>query len=120
MAAVRHISIENFRTIRHADWYPRPGINCLIGPGDTGKSTFLDAIDLVMGARRSFSFSDADFHLMNSSVPITIIVTLGQLDESILSLENYGRYLRGFDKQSNEIHDEPQENDELVITLKLV
>ena len=29
---------------------PAPGINCLIGPGDIGKSTLLDAIDLCMGA----------------------------------------------------------------------
>ncbi|MFK3711763.1 ATP-dependent nuclease [Leclercia adecarboxylata] len=120
MTVIRHISIENFRSIRQADWYPSPGFNCLIGPGDSGKSTFLDAIDLVLGARRSYSFSDADFHLMNSANPIAIIVTLGKLDDDILSVEHYGRFLRGFDSKTRAIHDEPEENDEIVITLKLV
>lgn len=32
---------------------PAYGVNCLIGPGDSGKSTIFDAIDLCMGARRT-------------------------------------------------------------------
>ena len=120
MAVIRHISIENFRSIRQAEWYPGPGFNCLIGPGDSGKSTFLDAIDLVLGARRSCSFSDADFHLMNTGDPISISATLGKLDDGILNLEHYGRFLRGFDLNTREIHDEPEQNDEMVITLKLM
>lgn len=120
MAVIRHIRIENFRAIRQADWFPEPGFNCLIGPGDSGKSTFLDAIDLVMGARRSYPFSDADFHLMNSANPIVISVTLGKLDAGMLNLETYGHFLRGFVLDTQEIHDEPEENDEMVITLKLM
>ncbi|WP_241655817.1 AAA family ATPase [Klebsiella michiganensis] len=46
MAVIRHISIQNFRSIRQAEWFPGSGLNCLIGPGDSGKSTFIDAIDL--------------------------------------------------------------------------
>lgn len=120
MAVIRHIKIENFRSIRNAEWFPNPGFNCLIGPGDSGKSTLLDAIDLILGARRSFSFTDADFHLVNSSDPIVITVTLGKLDEGILNLESYGRFLRGFNCENHEIHDEPEKDDEIVITLKMV
>lgn len=32
-----------------------------MGPGDSGKTTILDAIDLCLGARRNVSFSDTDF-----------------------------------------------------------
>jgi len=53
MARIRKVEIRNFRSIRALDWLPSPGINCLIGPGDSGKSTILDAIDLCLGARRS-------------------------------------------------------------------
>lgn len=86
MAVIRHISIQNFRAVRQAEWCPGPGLNCLIGPGDSGKSTVIDAIDLVLGAR-SFTFSDADFHLMNTATPICISITLGQLDDELLNLE---------------------------------
>ncbi|HBK4804844.1 TPA: AAA family ATPase, partial [Enterobacter hormaechei subsp. steigerwaltii] len=53
MPKIRHIEVENFRVIKKLSWSPSPGLNCLIGPGDSGKSTILDAIDLALGARRS-------------------------------------------------------------------
>jgi hypothetical protein len=53
MARIRHVQIENFRCIQHLVWVPSPGINCLIGPGDSGKSSILDAIDYCLGARRA-------------------------------------------------------------------
>ncbi|MBB3394208.1 MULTISPECIES: AAA family ATPase [unclassified Rhizobium] len=55
MATIRTIEIENFRGIKKLQWHPKPGVNCLIGPGDSGKSTILDAIDLCLGATRSSS-----------------------------------------------------------------
>ena len=47
MARIRRLEIRNFRSIQNLDWAPSNGMNCLIGPGDSGKSTVLDAIDLV-------------------------------------------------------------------------
>jgi predicted ATP-dependent endonuclease of OLD family len=46
MALIRHIRIQNFRGIHKFDWFPSDRVNCLIGPGDSGKTTVLDAIDL--------------------------------------------------------------------------
>jgi putative ATP-dependent endonuclease of the OLD family len=59
MARIRRIIIANFRCIKQLTWVPSPGVNCLIGPGDSGKSTILDAIDYCLGARRNLQFSDA-------------------------------------------------------------
>lgn len=120
MALLRHIKVENFRSIRNAEWYPKPGLNCLIGPGDSGKSSSLDAIDLVLGARRSYPFSDADFHLMNTNTPIKITATIGALDEELKSLETYGYFFRGFDAARRKINDEPGQNDEVVLTVQLI
>jgi putative ATP-dependent endonuclease of the OLD family len=92
MARARKIEIRNFRAIQSLDWFPAQGINCLIGPGDTGKSTVLDAIDLCLGARRTLSFCDDDFHLLDSSQPITIAVTLGELCANLRSLDRYGLF----------------------------
>ncbi|WP_213997634.1 AAA family ATPase [Arsukibacterium sp.] len=120
MALIRHIKVENFRSIRNAEWYPKPGLNCLIGPGDSGKSSLLDAIDLVLGARRSYPFSDADFHLMNTNTPIKITATIGALDEDLKNLEAYGNFFRGFDAVREKINDEPGQNDEVVLTIQLI
>ena len=53
MARIRKIEIANFRGIQLLAWCPTPGINCLISPDNSGKSTVLDAIDLCLRARRN-------------------------------------------------------------------
>jgi hypothetical protein len=65
-------------------------VNDLINNADSGKSTILDAIDLVLGARRSYSFNDADFYQLDTSSPLTITVTIGELDDELKNVERYG------------------------------
>lgn len=119
MTRIRKIEIRNFRSIATLDWCPGAGLNCLLGPGDSGKSTVLDAIDFCLGARRSLSISDTDFYGMDVQQAISITVTIGDLPESLLNLDAYGDYLRGFDTESGEIEDEPRDTLETVLTLQL-
>jgi putative ATP-dependent endonuclease of OLD family len=119
MARIRKVVIENFRCIKRLTWLPAPGVNCLIGPGDSGKSTVLDAIDYCLGARRNLQFNDADFHQLNVEEPIRISVTFGELGDSLKNLDAYGMYLRGFDSSSGEVEDEPRDDAETVLTLQL-
>jgi len=119
MARIRKIQIRNFRSIARLDWFPLPGINCLIGPGDSGKSTILDAIDFCLGARRNLTLSDNDFHQLQLDQPIQISVTLGELDSHLRSMEAYGLYLRGFDFQSGSIEPEPGSGLDTVLTVEL-
>lgn len=120
MARIRKIEIRNFRSIGWLDWFPAAGINCLIGPGDSGKSTILDAIDFCLGARRNLAFCDDDFHRLQLDQPIQIRVTLGELDSHLRSMEAYGLYLRGFDFQSGAIEEEPGSGLDTVLTVELV
>lgn len=119
MARIRKLSIRNFRSIQSLDWAPSPGINCLVGPGDSGKSSILDAIDLCLGARRSAPFGDTDFHRLNVDVPIEISITLGELNDDLMNIESYGDYLQGFNLATNEVEDEPGDGLEPVLTVRL-
>lgn len=119
MARIRLVQIRNLRGIASLDWAPSPGLNCLIGPGDSGKTTILDAIDLCVGARRNVPFSDADFHNLNIEQPISIAVTLGALPDAMRSMEAYGQYLRGYDGSTGTLEDEPGAGIETVLTLLL-
>ena len=119
MPRLRKVEIAHFRGIGRLEWSPSPGINCLIGPGDSGKSTILDAIDLCLGARRNIQFTDVDFHKLDVETPITITVTLGELDDPLKSLDVYGMYLRGFHADTKTIEDEPEKDAEPVLTLRL-
>ncbi len=116
---VRHLTIKNFRGIKQLSWHPGPGINCLIGPGDSGKSTILDALDLLLTARRSATFSDVDFYRLAVEQPIEISATLGELDEDLKSLETYGSYLGGYDEATGTLHDEPEKGSEVALTVLL-
>ena len=119
MSVIRHIEIQNFRSIKKLSWYPKPGLNCLIGPGDSGKSTVLDAIDLALGARRSYSFNDADFYQLDTTSPLIITITVGELHDELKNVERYGAFLRSFNPAIKEIYDEPLAGTETVLTIKL-
>ena len=119
MARIRNVEIRNFRGIECLSWFPSEGINCLIGAGDSGKSTLIEAIFYCLGARRSIRFSDADFHRLKVDEEISIAVTIGDLQDQLKNLEAYGDYLRGFDSATNEIDDEPMAGLETVLTLRL-
>lgn len=119
MPRVRHIEIKNFRCIKSFEWWPSPGINCLIGPGDSGKSSILDAIDLCLSARRAIQFTDADFHLLDVSTPLSISITIGELDDALKNIDTYGIYLRSFNATTRTIEDEPEKSAETVLTLNL-
>ena len=119
MPRIRKIEIKHFRGIQEVTWCPTAGINCLIGPGDSGKSSILDAIDLCLGARRNIQFTDADFYRLHVETPITISVTVGELDEGLKNFDAYGMYVRGFDGQSGKIEDEPEKDAETVLTVRL-
>ncbi|MFA5628389.1 MAG: AAA family ATPase [Thiohalomonadaceae bacterium] len=119
MARIRLLEINHFRSIQALSWYPTNGINCLIGPGDSGKSTILDAIDLCLGARRNLALSDTDFYGLDVSQPITISITLGDLPERLKNLEYYGEYLRGHCDLLGTVEDEPRQDLETVLTIRL-
>jgi putative ATP-dependent endonuclease of OLD family len=59
--SIRRISIRRFRGIKELVWHPQPKLNVLLGGGDTGKSTILDAIALLLNPNSSVAISDADF-----------------------------------------------------------
>ena len=119
MARIRRVEIENFRGIKTLTWLPTAGINCLIGPGDSGKSSILDAIDLCLGARRNVQFTDADFHRLNVDRPIQITITVGELDDALKNIDAYGLYVRGFDSKTGNVEDEPEKSAETVLTVRL-
>ena len=82
------ITIENFRGIRSLH-LPLDGLTVLIGENNTGKSTVLEAIRLVLtrgfGVRRDGRFTEYDFHLKDAgATPQTsdsILITLHFAEE---------------------------------------
>jgi len=104
---IRNIEIKNFRGIHDLSWAPKPHVNCLIGPGDSGKTTVIDAIELALGLRQQATFDDSDFYNANPDNDIAITVTLGELPPSFK--DRYWRVVRGWNAEKEKIIDEPDE-----------
>lgn len=120
MARIRKVEIRNFRSVRALDWFPGPGVNCLIGPGDSGKSTILDAIDFCLGARRTAAISDTDFHNLDVGQAISITLTLGALPDALQNLDTYGDFLRSYHAGTRVIEEEPQHGWETVLSVNVL
>lgn len=114
---IRHLRVSNFRGVSTLDWKPGHHFCCLIGPGDSGKSTVLDAIEAALSSRW-FSFTEPDFFGCNTTNPIGIEVTVGELSKSLKSDERFGLYIRGW-TSTGTLRDEPEDDDEAVLTIRL-
>ena len=114
---IRHLKIKNFRGIASMVWTPRDTFCCLIGAGDSGKSTILDAAEAVLNSRW-FSFSESDFLSCDTSNAIEIEVTVGELSKALKSDERFGLYIRGW-TEDGALRDEPEDEDEPVLTVRL-
>ncbi|MDX7735029.1 ATP-dependent nuclease [Aeromonas caviae] len=114
---IRQLKIRNFRGIATLDWSPERPFCCLIGAGDTGKSSILDAIEATLSPRW-IVFGEPDFHCCDTASSIVIEATVGELSRQLMSDERFGLYTRGWSR-AGELRDEPEDDDEAVLTVRL-
>lgn len=58
---VRRLRIERFRGLEALDWRPTAGVNLIVGGGDTGKSTVLEAIALLFSPTGNIGVLETDY-----------------------------------------------------------
>lgn len=114
---IRQLKVTNFRGVAALDWKPGHSFCCLIGAGDCGKSTVLDAVEAALSSRW-FSFTEPDFLNCNTTQAIVIEATVGELSKALKSDERLGLYIRGW-TAAGELRDEPEDGDEPVLTVRL-
>ncbi len=61
-AAIYALTIERFRGITSLKWKPSRGVNVILGGGDVGKTTILEAIALLLSPVNPTTLSDPDYH----------------------------------------------------------
>lgn len=60
-AEIKRLHIQRFRGIRELTWRPRSGLNLLLGGGNVGKTTLLEAIGLLLNPTTSYTLADSDY-----------------------------------------------------------
>lgn len=118
MAKIYELEIKNFRGINKFSHRFPGNFTCLVGRGDSGKTTILDAIATVLSPTWNNTFYDTDFHNGNTSDPIVIEASLINPPSVLINENKYGLYIRGLDG-TGEIHDELLDGHEIVITVRL-
>ena len=61
-SVIRRLEIERFRGIKDLRWLPSKGINVILGGGDVGKTTILEAIGLLLSPSNYTNLSDSDYY----------------------------------------------------------
>lgn len=116
---IRKVIARNFRGIKATDWVlPKNRFVCLVGPGDSTKTSLLDVIGLVLTPRWNVQFSDADFHGCETEEPIVLQVVIGDLPARMLSQESYGYDLAGLMPTGELVHD-PLDGSEPCVIVQL-
>src|SRR5438132_8716084 len=75
---IRRLTIERFRGIESLSWKPAIGVNIILGGGDVGKTTILDALALLLHPTNTYPLSGADYwqRKVDSEFVIEAVISL--------------------------------------------
>lgn len=107
---IRQLEIQNFRGIKSLKWDlpAEQRLIVLVGPGDSGKSTILEAIHYLLGDRWTIPIADTDFHNVDVTEPITIRAVLVDIPEALRKENAFGLWLSGLDSDGV-LHQDPED-----------
>jgi putative ATP-dependent endonuclease of the OLD family len=127
MAKIINLNIKNYRGIKDLSlrFKRDDSLICLIGRGDSGKTTILDAISSVLSPNWNLSFSDTDFYNCDHTEKIEIVASVIDFPEKLLSDRKHGLNVRALNLRNDEIIDnvtleDMTENIIPVLTIKLI
>ncbi len=120
MGKIIELSIQNFRGISKFSQRFNSDLICLIGRGDSGKTTILEAISAVLSPSWNRTFYDTDFHQCEIDTPIEIIVSMINFPPDLLKDHKYGLYIRCLNPENGDIEDVITDGFQSVLTLKLI
>ena len=119
---ITDLEIQNFRGIKESNIsFPSDSrIICLIGAGDSTKSTLLKAIEWLFWPTWSLTISDADFYRDDPTNPIVIRGTFSEFPDKLIAEDKFGMYLRRPCVEYKEnVNDEPLDDKPLCLTIQL-
>lgn len=117
---IRRLEIQNFRGIKSLDWYlpATQKLIVLVGPGDSGKSTILDAIHYLLGDRWTIPITDTDFFAVDVSTSVVIRAVLVDIPDELKKENAFGLWLSGLDADGN-LHQDPEDHHTPVLIASL-
>lgn len=102
MPRISYVKIENFRKLKHFEYQFNKDSNiiCIVGRGDSGKSTLLEAISLVLSPSWNIAFNDSDFTDIDVNNPIRIETIVYDLPDKLYTIVGTGLCTTFLNKQT--------------------
>ena len=119
---ITDIEIQNFRGIResHISFPLDSRMICLIGAGDSTKTTILKAIEWVFYPTWNLVANDSDFYLGDTENPIIIRATFTEFPDKFIAEDKFGLYLRRpWITSEDGLNDEPEDGFPVCLTIQL-
>ena len=124
MAKIHTLKIKNYRGIQEFEQvFGDTDFICLIGRGDSGKTTILQAINIVLYPNWNYTFSDTDFYNGEIDNPIEIEVSLYDLPIELLTDSKFGLHKRLLNSKGeiiDDLYQEDSEDTKDILTIKLI
>lgn len=121
MAKIHTLKISNYKGIKNfCQVFGIKDLVCIIGRGDSGKTSILEAISAVLSPSWNLSFYDTDFYNADITNQIEIEASLYDIPEKLLQESKFGLYIQGLDINTDIIYDEILDNHVSVLTIKLI
>lgn len=60
-AVLKRLRLQRYRGLEDFAWNPNPGVNVILGGGDVGKTTILDALALLLSPSSSAQVTEGDY-----------------------------------------------------------
>ena len=117
-----NLQIENFRGIQkcNIDFPQQSRVLCLIGDGDSTKSTLLKAIEWVLWPSWNLAVCDNDFFNSDTQKNIVIRASFTEFSEILKSEDKYGFFLRRLNAVTGNFpDDEPEDGQPYCLTIEL-
>lgn len=116
---IHKIEVQNFRGISEATWSITSNRIGLIGPGDSGKTTLLDAIELVFWPSYTLRLTDNDIHLADPEKTAVVRAWVVDPPEELTRDGAFFTHLMGYDPKTDTITPEPS-SDSLILAIQLI
>ena len=82
------LTIQRFRGIQSLTWLPAKGMNVILGGGDVGKTTILEAIALLLSPSNTLVISEADYWARDSAQEFVIEAVMTLPDATGIGSQN--------------------------------
>lgn len=117
---LRRLELKNFRKHILLTWNDIPDVACIIGSGDSGKTSVLESIHMLLQPYYKQPFEEIDFHNRDLSKSIEITGCFELSDDSFLIDESrYGHYLCGWHDLTGLNPDGPTEHEAKCLRITL-